>query len=106
MTQTVYCNGSDDDEENIDKCQFGTLGKNIYDDYNTYGVLWNDDEYIFYINGKETYRTSFGLGVSEAPENLIVSLELPEEMPERIASDHSFKTQMVVDWVKVYQLVS
>ena len=103
VTQTVYCNGSDDDDENIDKCQFSAFGKNIFDDYNTYGLLWNDDEYIFYINGKETYRTSFGLGVSEVVENLIVSLEIPDEMPAKIAADHDYKTQMTVDWVKVYQ---
>lgn len=103
VTQTVYCNGSDDDDENIDKCQFAAFGQNVFDDYNTYGLMWNDDEYIFYINGKETYRTSFGLGVSEVLENLIVSLELPDELPGYITSDHNYKTQMVVDWVKVYQ---
>ena len=102
VTQTVYCNGSDADDENIDKCQFAALGDNIFDEYNTYGVLWNDDAYIFYVNGKETFRTSFGLGVSQVLENLIVSLELPDELPDDIASDHDYKTQMIVDWVKVY----
>ena len=103
VTQTVYCNGSDADDENIDKCQFSAFGKNIFDEYNTYGLMWNDDEYIFYINGKETVRTSFGLGVSEVIENLIVSLEIPDEMSPKTEADHAYKTQMVVDYVKVYQ---
>ncbi len=104
VTQTVYCNGSDDDEENIDKCQFNASGSNIYEEFNTYGLKWTDDEYIFYINGRETYRTSFGLGVSQVLENLLVSLEIPEELPKKIAQNKDYKTQMIVDYVKVYQL--
>lgn len=104
VTQTVYCNGSDDDEENIDKCQFTAVGDDIYNKYNTYGVKWTDDEYIFYVNGVETTRTSFGLGVSQVPENLIVSLEIPENLPKSIAENHNYRTQMIVDYVKVYQI--
>lgn len=37
-----------------------------YEKYNTYGVEWNKDEYIFYINGIETSRTLFG-GVCTVP---------------------------------------
>lgn len=103
VTQTVYCNGSDDDDENIDKCQFSAVGDDIYNKFNTYGLKWTDDEYIFYINGVETVRTSFGLGVSEVLENLIVSLEIPDELPQKIASDPNYQTQMIVDYVRVYQ---
>ncbi len=103
VTQTVYCNGSDADDEKIDKCQFNVVGKDIYRQYNTYGVLWTDDEYVFYVNGVESARTSFGLGVSEVPENLIVSLEIPQELPEKIANDPAYKTEMIVDYVRVYQ---
>ena len=45
-----------------------------YKMYNTYGVEWNPEEYIFYINGKEIGRSSFG-GVSQNPEYLILSVE-------------------------------
>ena len=103
VTQTVYCNGSDADPDNIDKCQFSAIGNDIFNEYNTYGLKWTDDEYIFYINGVETGRTSFGLGVSQVLENLIVSLELPDELPEKIDSDKDFKTEFIVDYVKVYQ---
>lgn len=103
ITQTVYCNGYDDNDETIDKCQFRAAGDDIYNKYNTYGVMWTDEEYIFYINGKETVRTSFGKGVSEVLENLILGLEIPNELPNYIANDHNYKTQMIVDYVKVYQ---
>ena len=33
---------------------------NPYDEFNTYGVEWNENGYIFYLNGKEWYRTDFG----------------------------------------------
>ncbi|MCR4615687.1 MAG: glycoside hydrolase family 16 protein [Clostridiales bacterium] len=104
ITQTVYCNGYDDNDENIDKCQVRAAGDDIYNKFNTYGVKWTDDEYIFYINGKETFRTSFGKGVSQVPENLIVGLEIPNILPKDIAANKDYKTQMTVDYVKVYQL--
>ncbi|MCR5149890.1 MAG: glycoside hydrolase family 16 protein [Clostridiales bacterium] len=100
VTSTVHCNGVDDDDDHIDSRNIGTfMGKNIYTDYNTYGVEWTDEEYIFYVNGIETGRTSFGLGTSKVPEDVIVSLEIPDE----VKKDKSFSTEFVVDYVKIYQ---
>ena len=48
---------------------------NPYKEYNTYGVEWNQNEYIFYINGVETGRSSYG-GVSKVPEYLELSAEV------------------------------
>lgn len=105
VTQTIHCNGVDDNAEKIDSFSLGKFyGKDIYNQYNTYGLKWTDDEYIFYINGVETARTSFGLGVSQVLENLIVSLEIPDELPEEIANNKDYKTQMIVDYVKIYQI--
>lgn len=101
VTSTVHCNGVDDDIENIDSLCVGEfkVGKDIYNEYNTYGVKWTEDEYIFYINGVESGRTSFGKGTSQVPEEVIVSLEIPNE----ITHDTDFTTKMVVDYVKIYQ---
>ena len=102
VTQTIHCNGWDDDPEHIDSRMLGSfLGKDIYDSYNTYGVEWTEDEYIFYINGVESARSSFGNGTSEVAEEVIVSLEIPDEFPQNITQD--FTTQYVVDYVKIYQ---
>ena len=70
-----------------------------YTQYNTYGMEWNEDEYIFYINGVESLRTSFQKGVSEAPEYVIISEELPNEFTEQ----PGFSTDFIVDYVRVYQ---
>ena len=104
ITQTVYCNGYDTDDEKIDKCQFSVVGDDIYNQYNTYGVLWTDEEYVFFVNGVESARTSFGHGTSAVPENLIVSLEIPQELPAEIADNPAYRTEMIVDYVRVYQL--
>lgn len=48
---------------------------NPYSEYNTYGLEWNEDGYIFYINGIETGRSKFG-GVSKVTEYLELSVEV------------------------------
>ncbi|NLX94098.1 MAG: glycoside hydrolase family 16 protein [Clostridiales bacterium] len=70
-----------------------------YTQYNTYGMEWNEDEYIFYINGVESLRTSWQKGVSEAPEYVIISEELPNEFTEQ----PGFSTDFIVDYVRIYQ---
>lgn len=102
VTTTIHCNGWDDDIENIDSRCLGKfkVENDIYEEYNTYGVEWTDDEYIFYINGVESARSSFGNGVSQVPEQLIVSLEIPDDT---IKFDTDYKTEFIVDYVRVYQ---
>ena len=100
VSQTIHCNGVDDDVENIDSRILGDFkGNNITEEYNTYGLKWTEDEYIFYINGVETTRSSFGLGVSQEEEEVIVSLELPGD----ISLDHGTSTEFTVDYVKIWQ---
>ena len=90
------------------------LGKyyaeNPYEEYNTYGVEWNENEYIFYINGVETCRTSAG-GVSQNPEWLLVSCEVAGDNGVAYADRHGVgKMEMqpgdtadfIVDYVRVY----
>ena len=101
VTSTIHCNGFDDDPEHIDSCNVGKFnpGGDITAEYNTYGVKWTEDEYIFYINGVESGRTSFAAGVSQAEEEVIVSLEIPDE----VTLPTDFCTSMTVDYVRIYQ---
>ena len=100
ISQTVWCNGFDDDAEHLDKCSVTAIGDDIFHKYNTYGLEWTDEEYIFYVNGVETFRTAFGNGVSTDLEEVIVSLEIPES---GITMDKSEKTEFLVDYVKIWQ---
>jgi len=78
--------------------------KDPYDTFHTYGVEWNETEYIFYIDGIETRRSSFG-GVCQNELFLILSVEhgfggwagdLRNNKPEDF-------TDFVVDYVRAYQ---
>lgn len=104
VSQTIHCAGVDGVQEGFQSCNLGRFyGKNIYEEYNTYGLEWTDDEYIFYINGVETRRSSFGNGVSEAPEDVIVSLEIPSEDILNELDKASYNTEYIVDYVRIYQ---
>ncbi len=69
-----------------------------YEKYNTYGVEWNENEYIFYINGVETARTDFG-GVCRVPLYLIISLGVDKN----VADNDNLPSRFIVDYVKAYQ---
>ena len=92
-----------------------TIGKwfanNPYEEYNTYGVEWNENEYIFYINGVETGRLSTG-GVSQNPEYLILSCEVAgangiadadRNGVGKMSMDTDETAEFIVDYVRVYQ---
>lgn len=100
IISTVHCNGVDDDKENIDSLRLGFFkGKNIYEEYNRYGLKWTDSEYIFYINGVETARTSFGKGVSEVEEYVCVSMCIPQ----KVNLPKDARQEFAVDYLKIWQ---
>jgi len=75
-----------------------------YDSFHTYGIEWNEDEYIFYIDGRETGRSDFG-GVCQNELYLLLSVEhqaggwagdIRENRPCEM-------TDFVIDYVRVYQ---
>ena len=80
------------------------IGNNPYEEFNTYGLEWNENEYIFYINGRETFRTDFG-GVSQNPEYLILSVEMQGEdgVPSERENAPAEDTEFIIDYVRVYQ---
>lgn len=89
------------------------MENNPYEEYNTYGVEWNKDEYIFYINGYETGRLSTG-GVSDNPEYLLLSVEVAGNDGIADADRHgtgkithtpkkNWPVEFKVDYVRCYQ---
>ncbi|MBQ8210586.1 MAG: glycoside hydrolase family 16 protein [Clostridia bacterium] len=99
--------GEESKGDSIDKW----FANNPYEEFNTYGLEWNEDEYIFYINGVETGRISTG-GVSQNPEYLLLSCEVAGENGVAYADRHgvgemSMKpgdtAEFIVDYVRVYQ---
>ncbi len=87
------------------------FANNPYEEFNTYGLEWNENEYIFYINGIETGRLSTG-GVSQNSEYLLLSCEVAGENGIANADRHGTgkmnmkpgdTAEFIVDYVRVYQ---
>jgi len=71
----------------------------IGEGFHTFGLEWTEDEYIFYVNGKETWRTSEA--VSRRPQYLILSTELTGFGG---AHDHNnYPDSVLFDYVRVYK---
>lgn len=103
-THAIHCAGVDGVQEGFQSAMLGLFnGNNITQEYNTYGLEWTEDEYIFYINGVETVRSTFGNGVSQVEEDVIVSLEIPAIEDLAGLDKETFRTEFVVDYVKIYQ---
>lgn len=70
-----------------------------YERFHTYSLLWDDEFYTFYVDGVEVAKSDWADGVSQVPEEVIVSLELSDTPPE----DRSVTSEFTVDYVKIYQ---
>ena len=67
--------------------------------FHTFGVEWTAEEYIFYVNGKETWRTS--TAVSKRSQYMILSTELTGWGGE--PSKGTFPDSVRFDYVRVYK---
>ena len=94
-------------------------GENIYEQYNTFGLEWNENEIIWYINGVETDRMT-GKWVPQAAQYLLLSVEVAgndgnpgvggdgvpfEDENGSIDSNDPaiFPLDFIVDYVRVYE---
>ena len=69
-----------------------------YEEFNTYGLKWDEEGYTFYVNGKECRKTDFGL--ASGPEYIVLSNFMRDFNRKEIEGDSA---DFVVDYVKVYQ---
>ena len=103
ITPAMWCNGVDEDED-IDGINFGQWYSNDpVNEYNTYGVLWTDEYYIWYINGVECFRINYGSGPSQVPEQVRVTLCLPGNT-ENMTRAKDQPGDYTIDYVRIYQL--
>lgn len=49
---------------------------NFYEEFHTFGLMWTPTEYVFYVDGYETWRTSHYNGVSEVEQYLKITVEV------------------------------
>ncbi len=67
--------------------------------WHTFGLLWTDQEYVFYVDGKETWRSK--KAVSKRSEYMILSLEVGKWAGD--ISEAELPDSFYVDYVRVYQ---
>ena len=111
---TIHVNGYGE-QHSSKNSKYLKVQNDMYTEFNTYGLLWTENEYIFYINGYESWRTSFG--VSQVPEYLRLSVEIagengnPSNPKNKVTwageitnnPQSAMPADFVVDYVKVYQ---
>jgi beta-glucanase (GH16 family) len=74
----------------------------VMDGWHTFAVWWKADEYVFYVDGRETWRTKGG-GPSQVPEYILLSDEIGK-WAGAIAKA-KLPDEFLVDYVRVYDLV-
>ncbi|MBP7935595.1 MAG: glycoside hydrolase family 16 protein [Phycisphaerae bacterium] len=73
----------------------------VMDGWHTFALWWKSDEYVFYVDGKETWRTSAG-GVSQVPEFIKLSDEIGKWAGD--IKEATLPDAFLVDYVRVYDL--
>ena len=91
-------------DETTDGANHKTTGKQIpitgiESGFHTFGLEWTKDAYIFYIDGKETWRSTSA--VSQRNEYLILSTELTGWGGDPALGN--FPDAVTFDYVRVYK---
>ncbi|MBQ6864712.1 MAG: glycoside hydrolase family 16 protein [Clostridia bacterium] len=109
VSSAVHYDGYGDDLQSTTVAKPFILNNDPYKEFNTYGLEWNENEYIFYINGVETGRSNFG-GTSLVPEYLILSVEIggadgvaADSWAGKALDKNFTPTDFIVDYVRAYQ---
>ncbi len=112
ISTNIHIDGYGEDLKSKHVGKFRIKENNPYENFNTYGLEWNEKEYIFYINGVETGRTSFG-GTSKVPEYIIASVEVGGQngVADKSWAGPSADTNkdgvgdFIIDYVRVYEYI-
>lgn len=110
VTCNLHYDGYSEEHRSVNVCAPYIFLNNPYEEFNTYGLEWNEEEYIFYINGIKVGKSSFG-GVSKTPEWPILSVEIGGEagvageswVGASVETNIEPLTDFIVDYVRVYQ---
>ncbi len=98
-TQNLHWDGYGK-EHGSDGTRFTVPG--LSEGWHTFGLLWTPEEYVFYVDGKESWRSRAG-GVSQVPEYAKLTEEIGTwagDIKQATLPDY-----FVVDYVRVYDPV-
>ena len=109
VSSALHYDGYDESHKQTTVHRTHVYGSNPYEEFNTYGVKWTEKEYIFYINGVECGRSTFG-GVCKNDLYLLLSVEVGgnDGVPAKSWAGEAIKqdaepTDFIVDYVRVYK---
>ena len=109
VTSNIHIDGYGEAHQSKKVCNAYVLFNDPYEDFNTYGMEWNEKGYTFYINGIKTGKSDFG-GASQVPEYLLLSVEVggenavpAESWAGEALTPDSIATDFIIDYVRVYQ---
>lgn len=110
VSSAIHYDGYGEEHRQKLVCHSRITANNPYEEFNTYGVEWNEDGYTFYINGVKAGKTDFG-GASQMKEWLLLSVEVggknavPGESwaGQSIETNTEAPTDFIVDYVRAYQ---
>jgi beta-glucanase (GH16 family) len=74
--------------------------RDVMKGWHTYGLVWLPTEYVFYVDGEETWRSSAG-GVSQVPEYVKLTEEIGKWGGE--IQKASLPDYCEIDYVRVYE---
>ena len=74
----------------------------VMEGWHTFALLWKADEYVVYVDGKETWRTKAG-GVCQVPLYIQLSDEIGDWGGD--ITKANLPDRFLVDYVRVYDLV-
>lgn len=98
-TQNLHWDGYGADHQHA-----GTkfLVSGMSEGFHTFALYWTPDEYVFYVNGQETWRSNAG-GVSQVPQYAKLTEEIGEWGGD--ITQAKLPDQFVVDYVRLYDVV-
>ncbi|MGA2618092.1 MAG: glycoside hydrolase family 16 protein [Thermoguttaceae bacterium] len=99
VQHTFHWNGYGEDHKSEGKV---IKVPSVMEGWHTFAVWWKADEYVFYVDGKETWRTKGG-GPSQVPEYILLSDEVGKWGGD--IGKAKLPDEFSVDYVRVYDLV-
>lgn len=87
----------DPDEEKTGPEMFGDPGVDYRDEFHTYGVLWEDDRVVPYLDGRAYPELAATENLPDLPMMIILNLSV------RGGYEIEPGAQMLVDWVRVWE---
>ncbi|MFH1719291.1 MAG: alpha-L-fucosidase [Planctomycetota bacterium] len=100
ITQNLHWDGYGKEHKSAGTGQIVIPG--VSEGFHTFALHWTPEQYVFYVDGKETWRTSAG-GVSQVPQYAKLTEEIGKwggDITKAKLPDY-----FVVDYVRVYDMV-